>query len=476
MTTDGGRASPESTLEQIDRDTLLHPFTRADDFAAGRVPGQRIVQSAAGIRVTDSHGRSVIDGMSGMYCVNVGYGRKTIVDAIAAQAAELPYYHIFAGASHPQAIRLAEKLVEMTGGKMKRAFFGLSGSDANETQIKLVWYYHNVIGKPLKKKLIARYRGYHGGTTMTASLTGLPNYHAGFDLPFALVKHTTAPDPFWAPEFNDPDPQAFSKRCAADLEALILKEGPETVGAFIAEPVVGSGGILPPPPGYWAAIQAVLKKYEVLLIADEVICAFGRVGGMLASPMYGIEPDLMTLAKGLSSGYAPISAAMVGDKVWSALQAGGPEHGIFAHGYTYSAHPLGAAAALANIKIIEDEDLCENSREVGAYLLASLRERMAGQPLVGEVRGAGLLQAVEFVAEGPPRRALAAKLKFSSVVAGYALDEGLLARPLPVNNIVGMSPPLTLTRADADDIVGMLGRAVDRATAELSAAQRSGQE
>jgi L-2,4-diaminobutyrate transaminase len=459
------------SLEQLDRDTLLHPFTRADDFAAGKVPGQRIVQRACGIRVTDAHGRTVIDGMSGMYCVNVGYGRQQIVDAIAQQAAELPYYHIFAGASHPKAIVLADKLLALTGGRMKRAFFGLSGSDANETQIKLVWYYHNVIGKPHKKKIIARQRGYHGATTMTASLTGLPNYHSGFDLPFALVRHTLAPDAFWAPEA---DPRAFSQRCADELERLILQEGPDTVGAFIAEPVVGSGGILPPPPGYWEAIQAVLRKYEVLLIADEVITAFGRVGHMLAIDGYGIEPDLLTLAKGLSSGYAPLSAALVGPKVWQALQDGARTHGFFAHGYTYSAHPLGAAAALANVRIIEDEGLCENAATVGAYLLAQLRERLAGNPLVGEVRGAGLLQAVEFVAEGPPRRRLDASLKFSAQVAALAMEEGLLARPLPVNDIVGISPPLMLTQGDADEIAEMLQRAIARATDKLSAAQRSG--
>ena len=459
------------SLEQLDRASLLHPFTRADDFAAGRVPGQRIVQSASGIRVTDAHGRSVIDGMSGMYCVNVGYGRQQIVDAISQQAAELPYYHIFAGASHPKAIVLADKLLELTGGRMKRAFFGLSGSDANETQIKLVWYYHNVIGKPQKKKIIARYRGYHGATTMTASLTGLPNYHSGFDLPFALVKHTLAPDAFWAPEA---DPQAFSQRCADELERLILQEGPETVGAFIAEPVVGSGGILPPPAGYWAAIQAVLRKYEVLLIADEVITAFGRVGHMLAIDGYGIEPDLLTLAKGLSSGYAPVSASLVGPKVWQALQDGAKTHGFFAHGYTYSAHPLGAAAALANIRIIEEEGLCANSAEVGAYLQQQLRQRLAGHPLVGDIRGAGLLQAVEFVAEGPPQRRLDPSLKFSAQVASLAMEEGLLARPLPVNDIVGISPPLMLTRSDADQIAEMLHRAISRATQRLSAEQRQG--
>lgn len=458
-------------LEQLDRDSLLHPFTRADDFAAGKVPGQRIVERASGIRVMDAHGRSVIDGMSGMYCVNVGYGRQQIVDAIAQQAAELPYYHIFAGASHPKAIVLADKLLALTGGRMKRVFFGLSGSDANETQIKLVWYYHNVIGKPQKKKIIARHRGYHGATTMTASLTGLPNYHSGFDLPFALVRHTLAPDAFWA---HESDPRAFSQRCAEELERLILEEGPETVGAFIAEPVVGSGGILPPPPGYWEAIQAVLRKYEVLLIADEVITAFGRVGHMLGIDGYGIEPDLLTLAKGLSSGYAPLSAALVGPKVWQALQDGAKTHGFFAHGYTYSAHPLGAAAALANIRIIEDEGLCENAATVGAYLISQLRERLAEHPLVGDIRGAGLLQAIEFVAEGPPRRRLDSSVKFSAQVAAIAMEEGLLARPLPANDIVGISPPLMLTRTDADEVAHILERAVTRATDKLSAAQRRG--
>lgn len=467
-----GQAVADRTLAQLDRDTLLHPFTRADDFAAGRVPGQRIVERATGIHVTDASGRSVIDGMSGMYCVNVGYGRQAIVDAIATQAAELPYYHIFAGASHPKAILLADKLLALTGGRMKRVFFGLSGSDANETQIKLVWYYHNVIGKPQKKKIIARQRGYHGATTMTASLTGLPNYHSGFDLPFALVRHTLAPDAFWAPE---QDPHAFSQRCADELEQLILREGPDTVGAFIAEPVVGSGGILPPPAGYWPAIQAVLRKYEVLLIADEVITAFGRVGHMLAIDGYGIEPDLLTLAKGLSSGYAPLSAALVGPKVWQALQDGARSHGIFAHGYTYSAHPLGTAAALANIRIIEDEGLCENAALVGEYLMGQLRDRLSGHPLVGDIRGAGLLQAVEFVAEGPPRRRLDASLKFSAQVAALAMDEGLLARPLPVNDIVAVSPPLMLTRQDADRIADMLLAAVSRASSRLTAAQQRGE-
>jgi L-2,4-diaminobutyrate transaminase len=453
------------TTEQRDRQSLLHPLTLVGDYAAGKGV-HRIIASGQGVRVTDATGRSVIDGFSGLYCVNVGYGRDAIVDAMAAQSRTLAFYHVFAGATHEPAVQLGAKLLELAGPRMKRVFFGLSGSDANETQLKLVWYANNILGKPRKKKIIARKRAYHGATIMSGSLTGLDLYHEGFDLPFDLVKHTTAPDPFWD---SERDPATFAQRCADDLDRLIVAEGPDTVGAFIAEPLIGTGGIVPPPPGYWQAIQAVLRNHDVLLIVDEVISAFGRVGAMFASPGYGIEPDLITVAKGLTSGYAPLSAVLVGEKVWSALQAGGATHGIFGHGYTYSAHPACAAAALANIAIIEDEDLCGNARDVGAYLRAALVDRLGAHPLVGEVRGDGMLAAVEFVADRATRRPLPKEKKFSQRVAALCLEEGVLARPMPVHDIVGLAPPLILTREDADLIVGMLGRAVDRATAEFGA-------
>ncbi len=451
------------TPEQRDRQSLLHPLTMVGDYAAGNTT-HRIIARGEGVRVIDATGRSVIDGFSGLYCVNVGYGRDEIVDAMATQSRQLAFYHVFAGATHEPAITLGAKLLELAGPRMKRVFFGLSGSDANETQLKLVWYTNNILGKPAKKKIIARKRGYHGATVMSGSLTGLSLYHEGFDLPFDLVKHTTAPDPFWA---DETDPAAFAQRCADDLDRLIIAEGPDTVGAFIAEPLIGTGGIVPPPPGYWAAIQAVLRQHDVLLILDEVITAFGRVGAMFGSALYGIEPDLVTVAKGLTSGYAPLSAVLVGERVWEALQAGGEKHGIFGHGYTYSAHPACAAAALANIAIIEREQLCDNARDVGAYLRDGLQARLGGHAHVGEIRGEGMLAAVEFVADRAARRALPKSAKFSQRVSALCLEEGVLARPMPVNDIIGLAPPLILTRGDADLIVGMVGRAVDRATAEL---------
>ena len=449
--------------EALDRRTLLHPLTHVANYAAGNSP-HRIVEAGSGVRVTDSRGRSVIDGFSGLYCVNVGYGRQELVDAMTEQARTLAFYHVFAGATHPPAIALGARLLELAGPSMKRVFFGLSGSDANETQVKLSWYYNNIRGRPAKKKIIARRRAYHGSTVMSGSLTGIPLYHDGFDLPFGLVRHTTAPDPFWAPEL---DPAAFAQRCADDLDALIRAEGPDTVGAFIAEPMIGTGGIVPPPPGYWRAIQEVLRAHDVLLILDEVITGFGRVGAMFGKDLWGITPDLVTLAKGLTSGYAPLSAVLVGERVWDVLQAGAATHGIFGHGFTYSAHPISAAVALANLDLIEKEGLAENARTVGEYLRAGLTDRLGSHPLVGEIRGTGMLAAVEFVAPGPPRRHLPKTAQFSSRVAALCLEEGVLARPIPFGDIVGLAPPLVLTREDADLIVAMVGRAVDRAAAEL---------
>lgn len=460
-----------ATLADRDRRTVLHPFTRVADYAAGLGNEPFVVSHGNGIMVGDDLGREVIDGFSGLYCVNVGYGQDRIVDAMTEQARKLAFFHSFAGATNPPAIELADKLLDIAGPSMKRVFFGLSGSDANETQVKLVWYYNNVRGRPAKKKIIARERGYHGGTIVSGSLTGLAAYHQGFDQLLDSIRHTTAPDPFWAEE---QDPAAFARRCAADLERMIVEEGPETVGAFIAEPLIGAGGIVPPPPGYWAAIQEVLRRHDVLLIVDEVVTGFGRCGAMLASPMFGIEPDLITTAKGLTSAYAPLSAVLVGERVWEALQEGSTKHGLFGHGYTYTAHPMCAAAALANIAIIEDDGLCANATEVGGYLLDRLQARFGDHPNVGEVRGIGLLAAIEFVAPGAPRRRLSPDLKLASRINARCFEEGLLARAMPFGDIVGLAPPLILDRAGADQIVERLGRAVDHVFAQLSPAEREG--
>lgn len=462
---------PDVSLSELDRRSVLHPFTRVSDYAAGLSPAPIIIEQADGLYVQDSTGRKLLDGFSSLYCVNVGYGQQRIVDAMAAQAQKLPFFHVFAGMTHKPVIQLAEKLLEIAHGSMSRVFFGSSGSDANDTQVKLVWYYNNVRGKPRKKKIIARERGYHGGTIVTSSLTGLSAYHQGFDLFKEITLQTLAPDSFW---LGDLDDSACVRHCVEHLEWLIEKHGADTIGAFIAEPMIGAGGLVPPPEGYWPAIQAVLRKHDILLILDEVVTGFGRVGAMLGCDVWGIEPDLMTLAKGLTSGYAPLSAVMVGPRVWEVLEQGTALHGMFGHGFTYSAHPVCAAAALANIAVIEDDKLCQNAQQVGAYLLYRLQTRLGDLPLVGQVRGVGLAAAIEFVAEGSPRRRLSPDLRFAARVNNMALEEGLLARTMPFGDIIGLAPALVLTREDADLMVEKLGNAIERASATLSPTQRMG--
>lgn len=457
-------------LTAADRRTMLHPFTRLDDYAAGRTPQPLIVESADGMIVRSADGREIIDGFSALYCVNAGYGQQRIVDAMAEQGARLPFFHVFAGATHSPAIALADKLLEITGHRFSRVFFGSSGSDANETQVKLVWYYNNVLGRPAKKKIIARTRGYHGGTIMTATLTGLPVYHQGFDLLDGLVRHTIAPDLFWSGYDDD---AAFVAHCVAELEGLIAREGADTIGAFIAEPMIGAGGLVAPPQGYWSAVQAVLRRHDILLVLDEVVTGFGRVGEWLGCDVWGIEPDLVTLAKGLTSGYAPLSAVMVGPRVWATLEAGAAQHGIFGHGYTYTAHPTCAAAALANIEIIEDDGLLENARAVAPYLHDCFKDRLAGHPLLGEARAIGLTAAAEFVMPGSPRRHLPKALRFAARVNAACVENALFARTMPHGDIIGLAPALIVTRGDVDAIVDRLGNAAERTFTALSTEERA---
>jgi L-2,4-diaminobutyrate transaminase len=458
----------ERSLEQIDRDSILHPFTPLKTFAAGGTNGPRIMETGSGIRLRDSKGVELIDAFAGLYCVNVGYGREEIATAIHEQAKQLAYYHSYVGHSSEAAIRLAEQMLTWFPASMRKVFFGLSGSDANETQVKLVWYYNNVLGRPQKKKIVSRQRGYHGATIMSGSLTGLPFYHTAFDLPVRLVLHTTTPHHYWHAGAGMTE-REFSARCAADLEKLILTEGPDTIGAFIAEPMLGTGGLIPPPEGYWDAIQPVLRKYDVLLIADEVITAFGRLGARSGSLHYGIEPDLITVAKGLTSAYAPLSAAIVGEKVWRVLEQGSDKFGVFSHGYTYSAHPLCAAAGVANLAILEREDLTGNARDTGAYLQKRLRDTFAGQPFVAEVRGAGLLAAIEFAADPAARRRFDPALKVGAQLSAACLEQGVIVRAMPHGDILGFAPPLVITRAEVDDIVARVQRAVHGVTAKLAA-------
>ena len=307
-------------LEALDRAHFMHPSTHLAQFARGEAPS-RIVTGGEGVYVTDRDGRRSLDAFAGLHCVNVGYGRQEIADAIHAQASRLAYFHAYAGHANEPAIRLSKRIVASAGLGMSRVYYGLSGSDANETNIKLVWYYNNILGRPEKKKIISRLRGYHGSGVMTGSLTGLPLFHDAFDLPRAPILHAACPH-YWKHADAGEDERNYSRRLARELETTILAEGPETVAAFIGERVMGTGGIIPAPEGYWEEIQGVLRRHDILLIADEAVTAFGRTGRYFGSHTYGIEPNLITIAKGLSSGYLQLSGVIVGERVWRVLEEG----------------------------------------------------------------------------------------------------------------------------------------------------------
>jgi L-2,4-diaminobutyrate transaminase len=451
-------------LETLDKERVLHPATSIADHLK---TGPRIMSEGKGITLVDTAGRQYLDAVAGLWCVNIGYGRHEVADAMGAQARKLGYYHTFSSMSNEPQIRLADRLLGLTPGKLSKVFFGNSGSDANDTQVKLVWYYSNLRGKPRKKKIVARLGGYHGTTVASASLTGLPAFHKAFDLPIANVVHTSTPY-----YYRDATPgmseEAYAAKLAAELDQLIEREGPDTVAAFIAEPVMGAGGVLMPPRGYFERIQAVLRKHDVLMIADEVICGFGRLGRMWGSEVYGIEPDLMTAAKGITSAYFPLSAVFISDKVWSVLRDGSPEIGSFAHGFTYSGHPVGCAAALANLDILIGEDLVGNSARTGAYLQAQLRERFAGHALVGEVRGLGLIAGVELAADRAGRRPFEPALKVVARVAQRCMDLGLIVRALPTGTTLAFSPPLCITRAEIDEVLDRFGQGLDAVADELT--------
>ncbi|MER5171829.1 aspartate aminotransferase family protein [Thioclava kandeliae] len=445
-------------LARWDRENFFHPSTHLAQHARGETP-TRVIRTAKGVYIEDRDGRQMLDAFAGLYCVNVGYGRPEIADAIADQARELAYYHAYVGHGTEASITLAQMVMERAPKGMSKVYFGLSGSDANETNIKLIWYYNNILNRPEKKKIISRWRGYHGSGVMTGSLTGLSGFHNKFDLPRAPILHTEAPYYFRRPEGIDTE-EAFTAHCVAELEALIEREGADTIAAFIGEPVLGTGGIVPPPAGYWDAIQKVLAKHDVLLVADEVVTGFGRLGTMFGSDHYGMKPDLITIAKGLTSAYAPLSGSIVGDKMWKVLEQGTDENGPIGHGWTYSAHPIGAAAGVANLKLIDSLGLVENAGKTGAYLNRAMKAVLGDHPNVGDIRGEGMLCAVEFVEDRDSRRFFDASAKTGPQIAAALASEGVIGRAMPQGDILGFAPPLCLSEAEADLIVAATKKAV----------------
>ena len=450
-------------LEQWDRENFFHPSTHLAEFARGNVP-QRVVTGGKGCYIEDRDGNRLLDAFAGLYCVNIGYGQTEVAEAIAAQASELAYYHSYVGHGTEASITLSKMILDRAPDHMSKVYFGLSGSDANETNIKLVWYYNNILGRPEKKKIISRWRGYHGSGLMTGSLTGLELFHKKFDLPLTQVIHTEAPYYFRRPDLNMSEAD-FVAHCVAELEALIEREGADTIAAFIGEPVLGTGGIVPPPAGYWDAIQPVLEKHDILLIADEVVTGFGRLGTMFGSEHYGLKPDLITIAKGLTSAYAPLSGSIVSDKMWKVLEHGTDENGPIGHGWTYSAHPIGAAAGVANLKLIDDLKLVENAGTVGKYLNDTMRAALADHPNVGDVRGEGMLCAVEMVLDRDTRTFFDPSQKVGPSIAAKLLDQGIIARAMPQGDILGYAPPFCLTHAQADEVVEKTVVAINAALA-----------
>ncbi|MCL2417700.1 MAG: aminotransferase [Conexibacteraceae bacterium] len=452
------------SLGETDRRHVMHPFSVLQQHE--RAGPRRMMVRGSGSTVYDEDGRGYIDAMAGLWCVNVGYGRQELADAMHEQALRLPYYHSFSSMATDTPALLAERLIDLAPGRMSKVLYGTSGSDANDTQIKLVRLYNNLLGRPQKKKVIARQRGYHGVSIASGSLTGFDGMHAGFDLPLDGILHTRAPYRLREAEPGESDAD-FVARLAAELDELIVVEGPDTVAAFIAEPVQAAGGVIVPPDGYFAAIQEVLRRHDVLLIADEVVCGFGRLGTWFGSDLLGIDPDLITVAKGLTSAYVPLSACIVSERVWRVLaDEAGPRS--FAHGYTYSSHPLAAACALANLDVIEHDDLVAKAGERGASLNAKLRAAFEGHPLVGEVRGDGLIASVEFVAQRSPTRLFEPLGQVSARIDAACLERGVITRALPESDTISFSPPLVISEAEIDEIVAVARDAADVVAAELA--------
>ena len=450
-------------LNMVDAASILHPATNASEFASN---GSRIISSGEGIYLKDSEGHQLIDAVAGLWCVNVGYGRREIAEAMRKAALNLGYYHTFSGMSNVPQIALAERLLEKAPSGLSKVLFGSGGSDGNDSLMKIVWYFNNVRGKPNKKKIISRWQAYHGTSLATASLTGLASFHTAFDLPLEQVLHAESPDYFRFS--NDDETQlAFSKRRAAKLESMIIAEGADTVAAFIAEPVLGAGGVVPPPEGYFEEIQKVLKKHDILFIVDEVVTAYGRLGAWFGSDVYDLKPDMMNTAKALTSGYFPYSASFVSEEIWAVVKQGSVKYGNFAHGYTYAGHPIGAAVAMANLDIIEDEKLVERSADVGHYFHQQLQQRFASDSFVAEVRGKNMIAAVQLVKDKNSRTFFSKETKIAPTVTQACYANGLIARPLPSLDSIAFSPPLICSKEDIDKIVDRFEKSVRGVMAKI---------
>ena len=452
---------PLSNLAVRDIETVIHPYT---NLATHRDTGPLVVERGEGIHVWDSDGNQYIEGLSGLWCTALGYGNKELIEAATNQLEKLSYTHLFGGKSHDPAIELSEKLKEIAPCEASKVLFTCSGSEANDTQVKLLWYYNNARGKPEKKKIISRIKGYHGVTVASGSLTGLPPVHMDFDLPIQNITHTDCPHHYRFAEDGETE-EEFATRMADNLEQKIIEEGPETVAAFIAEPVMGAGGVIVPPEGYFPKVQAVLDKYDVYMIADEVICGFGRTGNYWGSETFGIRPDSISVAKAITSAYIPLGGVTVPEDMYQAMLDESRKIGVFGHGYTYTGHPVGAAVANKVIEIYERDDIVGHVKTLVPTFEGRLA-KLADHPLVGEARGRGLLGAVEMVADKTTKRPFDPKMLVGAKVNALCQKHGVVLRNL--TDAIGICPPLIITEDQLNDMFDKIESAIDEAEAWIN--------
>jgi len=444
----------KTTSASRDIATTIHPYT---NLKLHESEGPLVITEGDGVFVRGEDGKMYLEGLAGLWCVSLGFSERRLAEAAYRQMLKLPFYHTFAHKATDIGIELAEKLLSIAPAPMSKAFFVNSGSEANDTVVKLVWYYNNALGRPRKKKIISRTKAYHGVTVASASLTGLANNHRDFDLPIANILHVDCPH-FYRFGLPGETEEAFASRMAESLEKRILSEDPETVAAFIGEPIMGAGGVLLPPATYWDKIQAVLRKYDILLIADEVICAFGRTGEMWGTTTFGLKPDMITCAKALSSGYLPIGAVMVSAAINDALVKQSEKIGVFSHGFTYSGHPVASAVALETLKIYEQDDILTHVRQVAPRMQAGLR-RFADHPLVGEVRGIGLIGAIELVRDKTTKAPFDPAEAVGPFLSKRAHHHGVILRPL--GDTIAFCPPLIIKESEIDLMLERFGLALD---------------
>ena len=438
-----------------DQSFHLHPSTNLRTVLN---EGPLVITRGEGVYVYDDEGRRYLEGMAGLWCASLGFSERRLADAAYRQMCELPFYHSFGGKVPAISTELAERLIGIAPAGMGKVLFANSGSEANDTAIKLAWYINNALGRPRKKKIVSRRRAYHGVTVATGSLTGLAFAHDDFDLPIAGFLHTDDPH-YYRNARRGESEQDFAARLAGNLEELIVREGPDTIAAFFAEPVMGAGGVIVPPATYFERIQAILKKYDILFVADEVICGFGRTGNMFGSQTFDLQPDMITVAKALSAGYLPISGTLLSNRLYEVLLAQSDKLGIFGHGYTYSSHPVPAAVALETLKIYEERDIVGAVRRVGPRLQTALRS-YRDHPLIGDARGIGLIGAVELVRDKASRESFAPKAGVAAHLVRRAQHHGAILRNMP-GDIIAFSPPLIISETEIDEMMACFGKALD---------------